>query len=73
MSESHVTRYVVHSETDERVRCTREGARELLEAQIVVLVDEDRGYRQCITAATMRSGSSVLESTSRRNVTPRGL
>ena len=48
MSESRVTQYVVHSETDERVRCTRAGALAILEAEIVVLVDETRGYRKCI-------------------------
>lgn len=56
---SDVTKYVVHRAKDEQVRCTREGALALLEAEIVILMDEEQKYQEVI------KGRDLLEETIR--------
>ena len=50
MPNSDVPFYVVHSLETERARCTAKGALALLEAEVVLLEDVERGYRECIKA-----------------------
>jgi hypothetical protein len=45
---SDVTQFVVHQSRDESVRCTRQGSIKLLEAEVVLLVDEAQDYQECI-------------------------
>ena len=61
---SDVPQFVVHRAQDERVRCTREGALRILEADVIVLVDETRDYQECIKGrdrleAITRSGEAL--------------
>ena len=65
MDGSEVPLFIVYDARTEEMRCTREGAVRLLEAEIVLLADEAEDYLLCIKgrdlfAAGMRSGPKAI-------------
>ena len=70
---SDVTHFVVHNARDEKVRCTRQGALKLLEAEIVLLVDKAHDYLECVKGRELlegivRSGQTASHRVLRVNV-----